>query len=101
MREKQLYGIGWAAALLMIAGIMLCFSSASLGVMHASSWMDGQIGFTDTSLYPTIVANSMSMFVVLGSILFSTGLFVAVGAYIMHIFFSREKNAIAREQPDI
>ena len=88
MTGKQTYAFGWVSALLMIAGLVFCFSSPSLGTMKAMGWLQNEEGgMTDTSLYTAVAESNMAMFVMLGGILFALGLLLAMATYFLNLFF--------------
>lgn len=102
MTGKQIYAAGWGAALLMVAGLVLCFSSPSFGIKKALSWLQSQQdGMADSSLYTAVAENNMAMFITLGSILFAAGLLSAIGVYFTVMIRGKKEDAIIIEPTDI
>lgn len=102
MTGNQIYATGWMAGLLMVTGLVLCFTSPTLGTKKASIWLQNQQGgMADTSLYISIIENNIGMFIALGSILFAAGLLSAIGMYFMVLILGKKEDSRAIEQPDI
>lgn len=102
MTGKQIYAAGWVAALLMVTGLVFCFSSPGLGIKKASTWLQSQQGgMADSSLYTAVAENNMAMFTALGSILFASGLLSAIGIYFAVMILGKKEDAIIIEPADI
>lgn len=102
MTGTRIYATGWVAALLMVTGLVLCFSSSTLGIKKASSWLQSQHdGMADASLYTAVVENNIGMFTTLGSILFAVGLLSAIGVYFTVMILGKKEDSDAIEQADI
>jgi hypothetical protein len=102
MTGQQIYTAGWIAASLMIGGLVLCFSSPSLGAKKAGYWLQSQEGgMADTSLYTAVTENNMTMFAALGSILFAAGLLAALGIYFLYLILGTKESPVLIENLDI
>jgi len=81
MRKDKLTGLYALGSLLGIVGLIFIFFSANLGTTVADSWLEGQGGIADTSLYQLMIKANISNFRVAGGILFAVGLMTIVFSY--------------------
>ena len=102
MTGSQIYATGWIAALLMVGGLVLCFSSPSLGAKKAESWLQNQdSGMADASLYAAVIENNMAMFAALGIIVFAGGLLSALGIYFLYLMLGKKESPDPAGQVDV
>lgn len=85
---------GWTSAFLIIAGIILGFSSVSFGQARASGWLQSQYeSIGDTSTYQMVMEINSLLFVIFGSILFGTGILLALASMGLYLFMDKQQNA--------
>lgn len=80
--------------LLVIVGLVLMFSSISFGNSLGESWLLEQSEETaDLSQYKMIVKTYINNFVIIGSILLSFGLLLAMLTYFAPLFLRKNKSS--------
>ncbi|WP_338472415.1 hypothetical protein R4Z10_06620 [Niallia sp. XMNu-256] len=82
MGKEHIKGLSIFSAILTIAGLVFMFSSVSFGTLLGDSWLlNLEGGMADTSKYNMIVKTFINNFVIIGSILFGTGILTGVFTY--------------------
>lgn len=86
--------MGWTSAFLIIAGIILGFSSVSFGQSRADAWLQSQYeGIGNTETYLMVMETNTLIFVVFGSILFGMGILLALASMGLFLFMDKQQNA--------
>ncbi len=92
--DERITVMGWTSASLIIAGIILGFSSVSFGQARADGWLQSQFdSIGDTSTYQMIMETNSLIFVVFGSILFGAGILLALVIMGLLLFMDKPQNA--------
>lgn len=82
MLKEQIKGLSILSAILALGGLVLMFSSISIGTSLGDSWLMSQAdGIADTNQYNLIVKTYINNFVIIGSTLFGAGILAAIGTY--------------------
>lgn len=93
MSHEHFKGLSIFSSLIVIAGLVLMFSSISLGTSLGDSWLNRQEnGIADTSQYNMIVETYKNNFVIIGSILFGVGVLSAISTYYTYVLFRKVEN---------
>lgn len=91
-QRKEIFII---SSTLLIVGLILMFFSLSFGTSLGETWLESrpvdQEGFVDTSQYEMIVKNYINNFVVIGSILFGSGLLTGILAHFSFVLYGRKE----------
>jgi nitrate reductase gamma subunit len=80
------------SSLLAIAGLVLMFSSNYFGTTMGDSWLHDQAGVADTDQYNRVVDTYKNNFVIIGSILFGTGILTAILTYFISFLTVKNEN---------
>jgi hypothetical protein len=81
------------SSLLVIAGLILVFLSINFGTSLADSWVINEGGSVDTNQYNIILKSHINNFLIIGSILFGSGLLAAIYTYFSFLLRKiKEKN---------
>jgi nitrate reductase gamma subunit len=75
------------SSLLAIAGLVLMFSSLYFATSIGDSWLLDQGGIANTGQYNRVVETYKNNFVIIGSILFGTGILTAIITYFISFLF--------------
>lgn len=104
---KHAKGLTWLVLLLMIAGLILIFTSVHFGMAQGNSWLlrNMDIG-SDPELYYLIVETYTTSFMLLGGIFFGTAMLIGVLTFFTSVLFDEpEENSYAelpfRESEDV
>ncbi len=93
MLKEHIKGLSTISSLLAIGGLVLMFSSISIGTSLGDSWLLTQEdGVADTSQYNMIVETYKNNFVIIGSIMFGAGLLTAIFISFTSVLFSKKEN---------
>ncbi len=93
MLKEHIKGLNIISSLLAIAGLVLMFASISFGTSLGHSWLLNQEdGIADTNQYNMIVETFKNNFVIIGGILFGSGLLTAILTYFISLLFSKKEN---------
>lgn len=96
MLKEHIIKLGVISSLLIIAGVVLMFSSVSFGTSLGESWLINQEdGIADTSQYMMVIETYTSNFAVIGSIFFATGLLTAILTYFTFLLYRIEETKTA------
>ena len=92
MSHEHFKGLSIISSLIVIAGVVLMFSSISLGNSLGDSWLNSQEdGIADSNRYNMIVETYKNNFVIIGSILFGAGLLSAIFTYYTYVLFRKDE----------
>ena len=92
MLRDHIKALNIISILLITTGFFLILSSASFGLSLGDSWLMKQSeGIADTSQYNMIVKAYINNFVIIGSILLSAGLLLAMLTYFAPLFLRKNK----------
>jgi hypothetical protein len=80
------------SSLLAIAGLVLMFSSNYFATSIGDSWLLDQGGVANTGQYNRVIENYRNNFVIIGSILFGTGILTAILTYFLSFLFVKNEN---------
>jgi predicted secreted protein len=80
------------SSLLAFAGLVLMFSSIYFATSIGDSWLLDQGGVTDTGQYNRVVDTYKNNFVIIGSILFGTGVLTAILTYFLSFLVVKNEN---------
>ncbi|MGD6942574.1 hypothetical protein ACQCT6_11095 [Cytobacillus gottheilii] len=93
MSHEHFKGLSIFSSIIVIAGLVLMFSSIYLGISFGDSWLFRQEnGIADTSQYNMIVETYKNNFVIMGSILFGVGVLSAIFTYYTYVLFRKVEN---------
>lgn len=91
--HEQFKALSIVSSLIVTAGLVLMFSSVSLGFSLGESWLVNQEnGMVDTSQYNMVVHTYKNNFVIIGSILFGAGVLSLIFIYFTYIFSRKNEN---------
>lgn len=98
--DRRLYAMWWTAVLLVVSGIVLSLSSTAFGQARASAWLSGQYdGVGDGETYQLIMETNTLVFVVFGSVLFGSGILLALASMGLHIFAAKPRRTTEFDEP--
>jgi hypothetical protein len=80
------------SSLLAITGLVLMFSIIYFATSIGDSWLLDQGGIADTGQYNRVVETYKNNFVIIGSILFGTGILTAILTYFLSFLFVKNEN---------
>jgi nitrate reductase gamma subunit len=80
------------SSLLAIAGLVLMFSSNYFATSIGDSWVHDQAGVVEAEQYNRVVDTYKNNFVIIGSILFGTGILTAILTYFISFLFVKNEN---------
>jgi uncharacterized BrkB/YihY/UPF0761 family membrane protein len=96
MSTKLIKELSVVSVILAVAGLVLMFSSVAFGTSLADSWLlNKEGGFADTGQYTMVLKTYSNNFVIIGSLLFGTGLLSALFTYLSFVSVEREKEKSA------
>jgi uncharacterized membrane protein YedE/YeeE len=90
--DYKIKELSMISSLLAIAGLVLMFSSIYFATSIGDSWLLDQGGIADTGQYNRVVETYKNNFVIIGSILFGTGILTAILTYFLSILFIKNEN---------
>lgn len=79
--HRNLKGVMILGVFLILAGLILTFSSISFGMSAADSWLTSQGGSADTSDYQLVLTNNIQNFSHTGTVLLIAGLITSIMGY--------------------
>lgn len=92
--DGRFIAMWWTAAFLVVGGIIFSLSGTSFGQARASAWLSGQYdGVGDGETYQLIMETNTLVFVVFGSILFGTGILLALATMGLQLFAAKPQEA--------
>jgi uncharacterized membrane protein YedE/YeeE len=89
--DYKIKELSMISSLLAIAGLVLMFSSIYFATSIGDSWLLDQGGIADTGQF-RVVETYKNNFVIIGSILFGTGILTAILTYFLSILFIKNEN---------
>lgn len=90
--DGRLYAMWWTAVVLVVSGITLSLSSTAFGQARASGWLNRQYdSIGDGETYQLIMETNTLVFVVFGSILFGSGILLALASMGLQLFAAKPK----------
>lgn len=96
----RFYAMWWTAVVLVVSGITLSLSSTAFGQARARGWLNRQydiIGNEET--YQLIMETNTLIFVVFGSILFGSGILLALASMGLQLFAATPKRTTELDEP--
>lgn len=83
------------SSLLAITGLALMFSSINFGISLGDSWLDNQEdGIYDTDQYNMVVETHKNNFIIIGSVLFGTGILTLILTYFTFILGKKDNDKL-------
>lgn len=90
----RLYAMWWTAALFVVSGVILSLSSTAFGQARANGWLNRQYDSVgDGETYQMIMETNTLVFVVFGSILFGSGILLALASMGLQLFAAKPQKA--------
>jgi hypothetical protein len=90
LSNDRIKGLSIISILLVVVGLYLMFSSVSFGTSLAESWLSDQ-GGADTSKYLMVLKIYKNNFVIIGSMLLSASLLIAILTYFSSKVYGKER----------
>ena len=84
---KHVKGLSWLVFLFMVLGLILIFASVHFGVARGNSWLMRQTEGSSTEIYYMIIEAYTTSFMMIGGILFGTGLLIGILTFFTAVLF--------------
>ncbi|MBZ5199726.1 hypothetical protein HU147_00725 [Planomicrobium chinense] len=95
---KHIKGLVWLVLLLMLAGLILIFTSVHFGMAQGNNWLlrNMDIG-SDPELYYLVVETYTGSFMLIGGILFGAGLLIGILTFFTSVLFDEAEESSRTE----
>ncbi|MCP2034342.1 putative membrane protein YphA (DoxX/SURF4 family) [Planomicrobium sp. HSC-17F08] len=94
---KHIKGLVWLVLLLMLAGLILIFTSVHFGIARGNSWLMRQMEGSDSEIYYMVIETYTASFMMIGGILFGTGLLIGVLTFFTSVLFDEAEESSRTE----
>lgn len=94
---KHINGLVWLVLLLMLAGLILIFTSVHFGITRGNSWLMRQMEGSDSEIYYMVIETYTTSFMMIGGILFGTGLLIGVLTFFTSVLFDEAEESSRTE----
>jgi hypothetical protein len=87
---KHVKGLSWLVFLFMLSGLILIFTSVHFGMAQGNGWLLQNGG--DPELYYLVVETYTTSFIMIGGILFGTGLLIGTLTFFTSVLFDETED---------
>ncbi|MDN7228409.1 hypothetical protein QWY22_18805 [Planococcus liqunii] len=94
---KHVKGLTWLVLLLMLAGLILIFTSAPFGIARGNSWLMRQMEGSDSEIYYMVIETYTASFMMIGGILFGAGLLIGILTFFTSVLFDEAEEPAQAE----